>query len=56
MTPRPPVGEGCNDPHGISYPQQAKGILQIHEHCVPPCPRKRAAEEFLRWHPPSEEN
>ncbi|MEU2034313.1 hypothetical protein [Nocardia amamiensis] len=43
------VGEGCEDAAvpGIDI-RQARGIIAIHEHCVPDCPRKRTASEYLR--------
>ncbi|MEU2030114.1 hypothetical protein [Nocardia amamiensis] len=43
------VGEGCEDAAvpGIDM-RQACGIIAIHEHCNPPCPRKRTATEYLR--------
>ncbi|WP_040784812.1 hypothetical protein [Nocardia pneumoniae] len=42
------VGEGCEDAAvpGIDI-RQARGIIGIHEHCVPACPRKRTATEYL---------
>ncbi|QBS44919.1 hypothetical protein [Nocardia sp. CS682] len=43
------VGEGCEDVHDIFHAEQARGILQIHAGCEPPCRRKVAAREFLRW-------
>ncbi|MEV6555849.1 hypothetical protein AB0M22_09045 [Nocardia sp. NPDC051756] len=55
MTRKALVNEGCEDPHSIGDRGQAEGILKIHKPCVPPCPRKRAAMDFLGWQSSNEE-
>ncbi|WP_454198823.1 hypothetical protein [Nocardia sp. Marseille-Q1738] len=42
------VGEGCEDAAVVGIDiRQARGIIAIHEHCTPPCPRKHTAIEYL---------
>jgi hypothetical protein len=43
------VNDGCYDKPQppIESRKQAEGILDIHESCDPPCPRRIAAQQWL---------
>ena len=49
-------GEGCHEWWGITDERQARGIVNMHAECNPPCARRRAAKAFLENLKPATES